>query len=45
MDVNAVAQLKIAIKEFEGSVIFVSHSKEFCEEVADRIFNLESLFD
>ncbi len=45
LDVNAVAQLKIAIKEFEGSVIFVSHSKEFCEEVADRIFNLESLFD
>ncbi len=45
LDVNAVAQLKVAIKEFQGSVIFVSHSKEFCEEAADRIFNLESLFD
>ena len=45
LDVNAVNQLKTAIKQFEGSVIFVSHSKEFCEETADRIFSLEALFD
>lgn len=45
LDVNAVAQLKTAIKTFEGSVIFVSHSAEFCNETADRIFSLEALFD
>ena len=45
LDVMAIEQLKNAIDAFEGSVIFVSHSKEFCEQVADRMFDFESLFD
>ena len=45
LDVMAIEQLKSAIDAYEGSVIFVSHSKEFCEQVADRTFDFESLFD
>jgi ATPase subunit of ABC transporter with duplicated ATPase domains len=45
LDVNAIEQLKKAIKQFEGSVLFVSHSKQFCSEVADKVLNMESLFD
>ncbi|MDR3551927.1 MAG: ATP-binding cassette domain-containing protein, partial [Clostridia bacterium] len=45
LDVNAVAQLEKAIKSFAGSVIFVSHSKDFCAEAADTVLDLEALFD
>ena len=45
LDVNAVEQLKVAIKLFEGAVLFVSHSKEFCKAVADEVFDFEKLFD
>lgn len=45
LDRLAIERLKTAILEFEGTVIFVSHSKEFCDEVADATFNFESLFD
>lgn len=45
LDVNAVHQLETAIKSFEGTVIFVSHSSEFCESVADVTLDLEALFD
>jgi ATPase subunit of ABC transporter with duplicated ATPase domains len=45
LDVNAIEQLKKAIKQFEGSILFVSHSKQFCSEVADKELNMESLFD
>lgn len=45
LDVNAVEQLKIAIKLFDGAVLFVSHSKEFCDSVADKVLDFEKLFD
>lgn len=45
LDVNAVEQLKTAIKSFKGTVLFVSHSKEFCESVADDVLDFEKLFD
>ncbi len=45
LDVMAIEQLKNAVRAFEGSVIFVSHSKEFCDQAADRTFDFESLFD
>jgi ATPase subunit of ABC transporter with duplicated ATPase domains len=45
LDALAIEQLKVAVSAFEGSVIFVSHSKEFCEQAADRTFDFESLFD
>lgn len=45
LDVNAIEQLKVAIKLFDGAVLFVSHSKEFCKDVADDILDFEKLFD
>ncbi|MGN0173397.1 MAG: ABC-F family ATP-binding cassette domain-containing protein [Acutalibacteraceae bacterium] len=45
LDVNAIEQLKTAIAKFEGTVLFVSHSKEFCESVADDVLDFEKLFD
>ncbi|MGN0556218.1 MAG: ABC-F family ATP-binding cassette domain-containing protein [Acutalibacteraceae bacterium] len=45
LDVNAIEQLKVAIKLFDGAVLFVSHSKEFCKAVADDILDFEKLFD
>ncbi len=44
LDVNAVEQLKEAIKEFEGSILFVSHDKHFLKEVADKMLDMEKLF-
>lgn len=45
LDVNAVERLKTAVREFEGTVVFVSHSPEFCDSVADATLDLEELFD
>lgn len=45
LDQNAIEQLKTAVLGFEGAVIFVSHSKEFCEELAEKQLDLEKLFD
>ena len=45
LDKLAIEQLKTAVNAFEGSVIFVSHSKEFCDQAAKRTFDFESLFD
>ena len=45
LDVNAIEQLKTAIKKYEGTVLFVSHSKEFCDAVADDVLDFEKLFD
>lgn len=45
LDRNAVEQLQTAVKTFEGSVLFVSHSKAFCEQTADAVLDLEALFD
>jgi ATPase subunit of ABC transporter with duplicated ATPase domains len=44
LDKNAIAQLKQAVLSFEGSVLFVSHSKEFCE-LADSMLDMEKLFE
>lgn len=43
LDVFAVDRLMEAIKEFDGAVLFVSHSKDFVNEVANKIINLEKL--
>ena len=43
LDVLAVERLKEAILEFDGTVIFVSHSKEFVKNVATRVINMEHI--
>ena len=43
LDVQAVDRLQEAILEFDGTVIFVSHSKEFVKNVATRVINLENI--
>lgn len=43
MDANAIAQLSTAIKNFEGTVLFVSHDKNFVKQNADKILQLEEL--
>lgn len=45
LDVKCVEHLKKAIADFPGSVIFVSHDRNFIDEVADRTVDLEKLFD
>lgn len=44
LDVNAIERLKEAVVSYEGAVIFVSHSKDFCS-IADRTLDMEKLFD
>jgi ATPase subunit of ABC transporter with duplicated ATPase domains len=43
LDVNAIKSLKQAIKEFEGTILFVSHDKHFTKEVADKVLDMEQL--
>jgi ATPase subunit of ABC transporter with duplicated ATPase domains len=45
LDVNAIEQLKEAVLAFEGLVLFVSHSKSFCDEIMSRKLDMEALFD
>ena len=41
LDQAAKDELKRAVKAYNGSVILVSHEKEFYEEVADKVWNCE----
>ena len=43
LDVLAIERLKESIAEFKGTVIFVSHDKQFVNEVATKIYNLEDI--
>ena len=45
LDVDAIEQLKRAILEFPGAVLFVSHSPQFCEDIGGSTLNMEALFD
>lgn len=45
LDVNAIEQLKIAINEYQGAVLFVSHSREFSDAITDKRLDMEALFD
>ena len=43
LDANAIKQLSFAIKKFDGTVLFVSHDKEFVKNNADKIISFEDL--
>lgn len=42
LDIETKELLKNSIRDFEGTIIFVSHDREFIEGVADRILYLSS---
>lgn len=41
LDIDAVEWLGIFLKEYDGTVIVVSHDRYFLDEIANRIFDLE----
>lgn len=41
LDIEAVEWLGLFLKEYEGTVIVVSHDRYFLDEIASRIFDLE----
>ncbi|MFT9077645.1 ABC-F family ATP-binding cassette domain-containing protein [Ethanoligenens sp.] len=45
LDVKAIAQLEEAIAAFEGAVVFVSHSSDFCKDIVQKRLDMEALFD
>ncbi len=45
LDVRAIARLEVAISEFEGTVLFVSHNDDFCKDLPQKVLNMEALFD
>jgi ATPase subunit of ABC transporter with duplicated ATPase domains len=44
LDAGAIAQLGEAVTAFEGTVLFVSHSKDFCA-LAEQTLDMEKLFE
>ncbi|HHX69248.1 MAG: ABC-F family ATP-binding cassette domain-containing protein [Miniphocaeibacter sp.] len=41
LDIDAKEELKRALKEYRGGIFLVSHEKEFYEEIATEIWNME----
>lgn len=41
LDVETVAALAQALREYSGTVIFVSHDREFCREVATEVIEIK----
>ena len=41
MDIEAIDALNNALKEFEGTLIFVSHDREFVSSLANRIIDIK----
>lgn len=43
LDVNAKEDLLIALKKYQGTVIFVTHETSFINQLATRVYNIEDL--
>ena len=41
MDMEAIEALNNALKEYEGTLIFVSHDREFVSTLANRILEIK----
>ena len=41
MDIEAIDALNDALKDFEGTLIFVSHDREFVSSLATRILDIK----
>ena len=42
LDVEALEALETLLKEYEGSIIFVSHDRQFIENVATRVLEIRN---
>lgn len=42
LDVDAKDELKRALKEYKGSILFISHEPDFYQDIATDIWNVES---
>ena len=42
MDMESIESLNMAMEQFEGTIIFVSHDREFVSSLATRIIELKS---
>src|SRR5690625_5824780 len=41
LDIEALEALEILLKDYDGTVIFVSHDRTFVENIADRIIEIK----
>jgi len=41
MDIEAIESLNLALEHFEGTLIFVSHDREFVSSLATRIIEIK----
>ncbi|HIC48186.1 MAG TPA: ABC-F family ATPase [Methylophaga aminisulfidivorans] len=42
MDMESIESLNMALEQFEGTLIFVSHDREFVSSLATRVFDMEA---
>jgi ATPase subunit of ABC transporter with duplicated ATPase domains len=40
MDMESIESLQLALEKFEGTLIFVSHDREFVSQLATRIIEI-----
>ena len=41
MDMESIESLNIALEQYEGTLVFVSHDREFVSSIATRIIELK----
>jgi ATPase subunit of ABC transporter with duplicated ATPase domains len=41
LDMESIESLNMALEQFEGSIVFVSHDREFVSSLATRIIELK----
>ena len=42
MDMESIESLNMAMEQFEGTILFVSHDREFVSSLATRIIELKA---
>jgi len=42
MDMESIESLNMAMEQFEGTIIFVSHDREFVSSIATRVIELKA---
>lgn len=43
MDINAKEDLLMALKKYQGTIIFATHEQSFVEKLATKVYNIEDL--